>query len=61
MGNLFLCTKEGILILNSNGERLGLIKLETIPANCCWGGKMGTDLFITARQNIFLIPNLQKA
>jgi gluconolactonase len=61
MGNLFLCTKEGILILNSNGVRLGLIKLETIPANCCWGGNMGNDLFITARQNIFLIPNLQKA
>ena len=60
-GNLYLCNKEGILILNSDGERLGLIKLETVPANCCWGGPKGLDLFITARQNLFLISNLQKA
>lgn len=60
-GNLYLCNKEGMLILNSDGKRLALIKLETIPANCCWGGAEGCDLFITARQNIFLIAELQKA
>ena len=60
-GNLYLCTKEGILILNNEGKRLALIQLETIPANCCWGGSSGTDLLITARQHIFLIPRLQKA
>jgi gluconolactonase len=60
-GNLFLCTGEGILIINPGGEKLGLIRLPTIPANICWGGKDLCDLFITARQNIFLIPNLQKA
>lgn len=60
-GNLYLCNKDGLLILNSSGKRLGLIGLETIPANCCWGGSDGNDLFITARQNIFLIPHLQKA
>lgn len=60
-GNLYLCNKEGILILNSNGKRMALLKLETVPANCCWGGPEGLDLFITARQNIFLISNLQKA
>lgn len=59
-GNLYLCTKEGILILNSAGKRMALLKLDTIPANCCWGGEHGTDLFITARQNIFLISGLQK-
>lgn len=60
-GNLYLCNKEGILILNKDGKRLGLIKLETVPANGCWGGRDGHDFFITARQNIFLIPALQKA
>jgi gluconolactonase len=59
-GNLYLCSKEGILIINPAGERLAKIELETIPANACWGGKDLTDLFITARENIFLIPNLQK-
>ena len=60
-GNLYLCTKEGIVILSPAGERLAKIELETVPANCCWGGKEGNDLFITARENIFVIPNLQKA
>jgi gluconolactonase len=59
-GNLYLATKEGVLMLNSRGKRLALIQLETIPANLCWGGVSGTDLFITARENIFFIPNLQK-
>jgi gluconolactonase len=59
-GNLWLCTKEGIVILNSRGVRLGNIKLPTIPSNCCWGGEQGNDLFITARENIFLIKNLYK-
>lgn len=60
-GNVYLCNREGIVILGKNGKRLALIALPTIPANLCWGGKHLTDLFITARQNIFLIKNLQKA
>ncbi len=58
-GNLYLCSKEGILILNAQGKRLALIQLETQPANCCWGGKDGNDLFVTARQNIFVLRGLQ--
>lgn len=58
--NLYLCSKEGLMILNSNGKRLAKIALETTPANCCWGGSGLNDLFITARQNIFLIHNLQR-
>jgi gluconolactonase len=58
-GNLYLCTKEGIIIINTKGERLAKINLETIPANACWGGAQLNDLFITARNNIFLIKNLQ--
>lgn len=60
-GNLYLCTAEGILIVSPAGNRLALIELETKPANCCWGGKEGNDLFVTARQNIFVIKDLQKA
>jgi gluconolactonase len=47
-------------MIDPNGARLAKIELETIPANCCWGGDYGNDLFITARQNIFLIRGLQK-
>lgn len=60
-GNIYLCTKEGILIINREGKRLAKIELETIPANACWGGTNLHDLFITARQHIFLIRNLQRA
>lgn len=59
-GNVYLCNKDGIIICNPNGERLAQIQLPTIPANICWGGERGNDLFITARQNIFLIKKLQK-
>lgn len=60
-GNLYLCSKEGILVLDADGNQLGKIELATIPANACWGGVDGRDLFITARQNIFLIRQLLKA
>ncbi len=59
-GNLFLCTKEGILMIDEAGKRLARIGLESIPSNCCWGGADGNDLFITAVQNIFRIRNLLK-
>ncbi len=60
-GNFYLCNREGILILDKTGTRLGLITLAAIPANCCWGGPGGNELLITARQNIFLISGLQRA
>lgn len=59
-GNLYLATSGGICMLNAHGKRLALIELETPPANLCWGGREGTDLFITARQNVFFIPGLLK-
>jgi gluconolactonase len=57
-GNTYLCNKDGLIILNRNGKRLALIRLPTVPANCCWGGKAKKDLLITARENVFLIRNL---
>ncbi|MFL5740364.1 MAG: SMP-30/gluconolactonase/LRE family protein [Flavisolibacter sp.] len=59
-GNIYLCNTDGIIILDRKGERMALISLPTIPANICWGGKDLNDLFITARQNVFLIRDLQK-
>ncbi|RYZ26422.1 MAG: SMP-30/gluconolactonase/LRE family protein [Chitinophagaceae bacterium] len=56
-GNIYLCNKAGIIILNSEGKRMGLIQFPTIPANCCFGGEGKRDLFVTARENIFLLKN----
>ena len=58
-GNIYLCNKEGIIILDTDGSRLAVIELPTIPANICWGGTAGNDLFVTARENIFLLKNLR--
>ena len=59
-GNVFLSNKDGILILNPEGQRLALIRFPTIPANHCFGGPGKKDLFVTARENVFLIRNLLK-
>jgi gluconolactonase len=58
--NIYLCNKDGIIILDHKGDRLALIELPKMPANICWGGKDMSDLFITARENVFWIKNFQK-
>jgi gluconolactonase len=57
-GNLILCSNEGIIFLNKQGERMALIRLAAIPANACWGGKDMNDLIVTARENVYLIKGL---
>ncbi|MFN2456627.1 MAG: SMP-30/gluconolactonase/LRE family protein [Chitinophagaceae bacterium] len=59
-GNILLCNKEGVVIVNKVGKRLALLKLETIPANVCWGGSSKSDLFVTARENIFMMKDFLK-
>ena len=58
--NIYLCNKDGIIILDHKGDRIALIELPKMPANICWGGKDMSDLFITARENVFWIKNFQK-
>ena len=57
-GNVYLCNKDGIIIVNKKGEKQALITLPTIPANICWGGAQQKDLLVTARENVFLLKNL---
>lgn len=57
--NVYLSNKDGLIILDQKGKKLALIELATVPANICWGGEDGNDLFVTAGENIFLIKNLQ--
>ena len=54
-GRIYLCNKDGIIVLDQRGERVALIRLPAIPANICWGGAERKDLLITARQYVFLI------
>ena len=59
-GNVYLCNKEGLIILDQYGKRSALIILPAIPSNLCWGGHEMKDLFITARQYVLLIKDLLK-
>jgi gluconolactonase len=59
-GNLYLCNREGLLVLDASGKRLALFHLAATPANCCWGGPSMRDLLITARQYVFLVKDLLK-
>lgn len=61
VGNVYVCNKDGLIILDTKGKRLAIIKLPTIPANISWGGPDLKDAFLTARENVFLIRNLRKA
>jgi gluconolactonase len=56
-GNFYLCTNEGLVVLDSEGHRMVKIELPAIPANACFGGTTGKDLFITARENIYLLTD----
>lgn len=57
-GNVYLSSKEGILILNAEGKRQALISFPTVPANHCFGGEGHKDLLITGREKVYRIQNL---
>ena len=53
-GNFWACTKEGVVVLNSEGRRVLKMELPAVPANLCFG-KGGREVLITARQHVFLL------
>ena len=52
-GNLFSSAGDGIQIFAPDGTRLGKILVPETPANLCFGGKDGDELFITARTSLY--------
>ena len=54
-GNLFSTAEEGVQVFNPAGERLGMIPVPETPANLCFGGPAGDDLYITARTSLYHI------
>ncbi|RYF91994.1 MAG: SMP-30/gluconolactonase/LRE family protein, partial [Chitinophagaceae bacterium] len=55
-GDLWLCTDDGILIVSSEGKRLGLIPLPESPANITWAGNDRDAVLITARSSLKAVP-----
>jgi len=54
-GNLYFTGPGGVLVYDSSGIYLGLIRFPEIPANCCFGGPSGQTLFATARTSVYKI------
>ena len=54
-GNLWSSAGDGVYIFNPAGERLGKILVPETPANLCFGGKEGNDLYLTARKSLYRI------
>ena len=52
-GNLFSTSDDSIQIFAPDGTRLGKILVPETPANLCFGGKGGDELFITARTSLY--------
>ncbi len=52
-GNLFSSADDGVQIFAPDGTRLGKILVPESPANLCFGGKDGDELFITARTSLY--------
>lgn len=52
-GNLFSTSEDSIQIFAPDGTRLGKILVPETPANLCFGGKDGDELFITARTSLY--------
>ncbi len=53
LGNLWTTGPGGVLILDKNGKHLGSILTGQATANCAWGGKDKSTLYITA--DMFLL------
>ena len=54
-GNLWSTSDVGVQVFNPAGERLGVIPVPEVPANLCFGGPDGHDLYITARTSLYRI------
>jgi gluconolactonase len=59
-GNIYLCNKDGLIILDKDGQRSAVVELPAIPSNLCWGGANMKDLLITAREYVLLIKGFLK-
>ena len=52
-GSVYCTGPEGCWVFDSSGNRLGIIRLPEIPANCAWGGPDHRTMFFTARTSVY--------
>jgi gluconolactonase len=56
-GNVWMASRQGVVVHSPQGEHLGTIGVPEVPSNCCFGeGFRG--LYITARTSIYHVPTM---
>ncbi len=53
-GNIYATYKQ-LVVLTSNGQLIGRVSLPEKPANCVFGGKNNSTLYITARTSLYKV------
>jgi gluconolactonase len=54
-GNIWATGRGGVWVWDSKGQYIGRLDTPEGPANCCFGGNDGKDLYITARTSLYLV------
>jgi gluconolactonase len=52
-GNIWTSSQTGVLVYSPDGMLLGSIPVPELVSNLCFGGREGTDLFITATTSLY--------
>jgi len=59
-GHVYVCTADGVQVLDDEGEPVLLVSLPDAPSGCCFGGAGRSTLFITAGNGVWaLTTNVQ--
>lgn len=54
-GNIYVAGEDGVAVLTPEGNLLGTIPTQRIPANCTFAGPEGKWLIITARDHLYRV------
>ena len=54
-GRVYCTGPGGCWVFDHEGDRLGIIRLPEIPANCAWGGPDNRTMFFTAQSSVYSI------
>jgi gluconolactonase len=54
-GRLWTTGAGGVWVIDPNGTRLGVLRIDEGPANLCFGGPNFTTLYLTARTSVYRV------
>ena len=54
-GRVFCTGPGGTWIIDQQGELIGVLRTDEVPANCAFGGSDYRTLFLTARSSVYTV------